>query len=609
MTIRVEQGKGSQGSLHAALLPAPARGVARVLAAAHRPQPWLFPSQRGGQPVSRSPAPQQRLRAAPSAQASVRKRGGIHALRHAFATHLLEAGTDLHTIQRLLGHRHPGTTMRYFHLAQKTLAERPSPLDLLPTAAELIAVGAPSASTRTAAGAGTERPDLAALVPRAWRRARAHAPARPGAAPGPARHRALPHGRARRTSPALRSPAAPAHRVQLLSQSPLPKCQAAKERWLEARTGGLLPVPYFHVVFTLPDDLNALARATNGVYDLLFRARRHAADLRADPSHLGAELGFTVVLHTWGQNLSPALHLHCVVTGGGLPATARAGSGPQTSFFLPVRVLSRVFRGKFLDGAMPHAGRPRLAGRARSHRPRVRGCSLRCTSAGSSTPSPLRRSGAGAQYLARYTHRVAITNRRILGLRMTAVALLLPRLRRRRSIKVMTLEPWSSSAASCCTSCPGFMRIRHFGLLANRSRARALARCRDAPPHPGSCDLGDTRNHGLSLVRSSHRPRSPPMPGVRRGDPSRHRPAVSGRTASPDPRHLMRARLRLACDSSATAASPRVRPRPRSGRSSPPSLPALPLRGTHLSIPSPTVESRVSSPPPARDRIPNLGRT
>jgi len=129
MTIRVEQGKGGQDRY--TLLSPRLLEELRAYWRGARPQPWLFPSQRGSRPVSVSCA--QRVYERAKREAGVRKRGGIHALRHAFATHLLEAGTDLHTIQRLLGHRHLGTTMRYFHLAQKTLAERPSPLDLLPT--------------------------------------------------------------------------------------------------------------------------------------------------------------------------------------------------------------------------------------------------------------------------------------------------------------------------------------------------------------------------------------------------------------------------------------------------------------------------------------------
>jgi site-specific recombinase XerD len=129
MTIRVEQGKGGQDR-YTLLSPRLLEELRRYWRST-RPQPWLFPSQRARRPVSISCA--QRVWGRAKREARVTKRGGIHALRHAFATHLLEAGTDLHTIQRLLGHRHISTTMVYFHLARKTLAERSSPLDLLPT--------------------------------------------------------------------------------------------------------------------------------------------------------------------------------------------------------------------------------------------------------------------------------------------------------------------------------------------------------------------------------------------------------------------------------------------------------------------------------------------
>ena len=129
MTIRVEQGKGGQDRY--TLLSLRLLKELRAYGRRERPWPWLFPSQRGDRPISVSCA--QRVWGQAKRGARVTKHTGIHGLRHAFATHLLESGTDVHTIQRLLGHRHLGTTTRYFHLAQKTLAQRPSPLDLLPT--------------------------------------------------------------------------------------------------------------------------------------------------------------------------------------------------------------------------------------------------------------------------------------------------------------------------------------------------------------------------------------------------------------------------------------------------------------------------------------------
>src|SRR5881296_4564591 len=132
-----------------------------------------------------------------------------------------------------------------------------------------------------------------------------------------------------------------------------PKCQGgARTKWLAAQQALLLPVPYFHVVFTLPHELNALTRVNpRRLYALLFRAA--AATLQTfarDPTHLGAELGVTAVLHTWGQTLTQHVHVHCVVTGGGLTPDGRRWVGSRPRFLFPVRALSQVFRGKFLAG-------------------------------------------------------------------------------------------------------------------------------------------------------------------------------------------------------------------------------------------------------------------
>ena len=137
-----------------------------------------------------------------------------------------------------------------------------------------------------------------------------------------------------------------------------PKCQAmARAAWLEARQAELLPVPYFHVVFTLPEEIRPLALQNKRVvYGILFRAAAETLqEVAANPKHLGAEIGFLAVLHTWGQNLMHHPHVHCVVTGGGLaPGRSRWVHGPRSRrrkklFFAPVQILSRVFRGKFID--------------------------------------------------------------------------------------------------------------------------------------------------------------------------------------------------------------------------------------------------------------------
>ena len=132
-----------------------------------------------------------------------------------------------------------------------------------------------------------------------------------------------------------------------------PKCQSLdKERWLEKRSGELLPVPYFHVVFTVPQELNPLALANpRCFYDLLFdSASKALQEIAADPKHLGARIGVLAVLHTWGQTLGLHPHLHCIVPGGGLSLDGQRWISSRPDYFLPVQVLARLFRGKFLAG-------------------------------------------------------------------------------------------------------------------------------------------------------------------------------------------------------------------------------------------------------------------
>jgi hypothetical protein len=209
-----------------------------------------------------------------------------------------------------------------------------------------------------------------------------------------------------------------------------PKCQAAaRGEWLEAREQELLPVPYFHVVFTLPHELGQLAwQNKKVVYGLLFRAA--AATLltvAADPQHLGAKIGFLSVLHTWGQNLMHHPHLHVVVPGGGLSSDgsrwiACKQSRRKKEFFLPVRILSRVFRGKFLAGLkQAHAdGKLEFHGRLQPLAEPGRFNHLLNQSARRDWIVYAKRPFGGPRqvlkYLARYTHRVAISNRRLIRL-------------------------------------------------------------------------------------------------------------------------------------------------------------------------------------------------
>ena len=277
-----------------------------------------------------------------------------------------------------------------------------------------------------------------------------------------------------------------------------PKCQTlTKERWLAARRAELLPIPYFHVVFTLPHALNALAQGNPRViYALLFRA---AADtllaFGRDPRHLGGTIGITAILHTWGQTLSQHLHLHCLVTGGALARDGSRWIPSPSSFLFPVRALSPVFRAKCLDG-LHHAydaGQLTFAGGT---------ADLAAPTAWTRYLAPLRAQpwivyakrpfGGPAQvldYLGRYTHRVALSNDRLVEHRDGRVRFRWKDYADHDRVKVMTLEADEFLRRFLLHVVPrGFMRIRHFGLLANRTRRDRLARCRHLLGQPPTED-------------------------------------------------------------------------------------------------------------------------
>jgi hypothetical protein len=267
-----------------------------------------------------------------------------------------------------------------------------------------------------------------------------------------------------------------------------PKCQTlTKERWLAARRADLLPIPYFHVVFTLPHDLNALAQGNPRViYALLFRA---AADtllaFGRDPRHLGGTIGITAILHTWGQNLSQHLHLHCLVTGGALARDRSRWIPGRSSFLFPVRALSTVFRAKYLanlqhafDAGQLHfaAGTANLASRT----------AFTGFLGGLRTVDWIvyaKRPFAGPEqvlaYLGRYTHRVALSNDRLAELGDGFVRFRWRDYADHDCVKTLTLATDEFLRRFLLHVVPrGFMRIRHFGLLANRTRRAVLARCR-----------------------------------------------------------------------------------------------------------------------------------
>ena len=276
-----------------------------------------------------------------------------------------------------------------------------------------------------------------------------------------------------------------------------PKCQTlAKERWLAARQAELLPVPYFHVVFTLPHELNPLAQGNpRAIYRLLFEAAaRTLLEFGENPRWLGGEIGITMVLHTWGQTLSQHLHAHCLVSGGALGAKGR-WIYPRHGFLFPVKALSQVFRGKFLAGLQRafDAGELALAGsnavlvEAR-HRAALFSA-LRAQPWVVYAKQPFAGPEQVLQYLGRYTHRIALTNNRLVSLDDDTVRFRYKDYASGNCRKVMTLEAQEFLRRYLLHVLPkGFTRIRHYGLLGNRTKQQKLAQARAAllcsPPQP-----------------------------------------------------------------------------------------------------------------------------
>jgi len=266
-----------------------------------------------------------------------------------------------------------------------------------------------------------------------------------------------------------------------------PKCQTLrKEKWIEARSEDLLPIEYFHVVFTIPSELNHLALLNQRVlYDLLFRsASETLAKLANDPKHLGATVGVIGILHTWGQNLMDHPHLHCIVTGGGLSSDG-TWRPCRRGFFLPIRVMSALFRGKFLDllkdyfkkddlvfpDSLRHLKDPGDFETFRKnlyHKKWVVYCK-----------PPFDGVQGVLQYLGRYTHRIAISNNRILSIRNGDVSFLWRDYADQNRQKTMTLKAEEFIRRFLLHVLPSrYVRIRHFGLLANRKRKNTIALCR-----------------------------------------------------------------------------------------------------------------------------------
>lgn len=267
-----------------------------------------------------------------------------------------------------------------------------------------------------------------------------------------------------------------------------PKCQTfLKEKWIDARKEELLPVPYFHVVFTIPEELNMIAyQNQEKVYKILFDAVAGTlTELTADPKHLGVQIGFTSILHTWGQNLMHHPHIHCVVPSGGLTPEGKFKTGGR-EFFIHVNVLSSKFKGKFLW----MLNKAYEAGGLEFYGSTLEYAQDQCFQ---SLLNSLRRKDwvvycketfngpeAVIEYLGRYTHRVCISNHRILNIENGHVTFKWKDYRDNKE-KIMTITAEEFIRRFLLHILPsGFMKIRYYGLLSNRNRNTKLKQCRRA---------------------------------------------------------------------------------------------------------------------------------
>ena len=287
-----------------------------------------------------------------------------------------------------------------------------------------------------------------------------------------------------------------------------PKCQAsAAKRWLEARQVDLLPLDYYHVVFTLPAPISAIAYYNKAlIYDLLFElAAQTLRTIAADPKHLGAQIGVTLVLHTWGSALTHHPHVHGIVAGGGLSADGARWVTCKPGFFLPVRVLSRLFRRRFLEeldqahraGRLQFFGEYAALAEARAFADWL--APLRACEWVVYAKRPFAGPAAVLAYLSRYTHRVAISNQRLLALDQRGVTFRWKDYRAtgRTRHKTMTLGADEFMRRFLLHVLPGgFHRIRHYGLLANAGRRENLAKAREllhVVPQPAEATIANVR--------------------------------------------------------------------------------------------------------------------
>jgi hypothetical protein len=300
-----------------------------------------------------------------------------------------------------------------------------------------------------------------------------------------------------------------------------PKCQSlARAQWLDDRRAELLDTQYFHVVFTLPEEIAAVAYQNKApVYGILFHAAAETLQtIAADPKHLGAEIGFFAVLHTWGQNLLHHPHLHCVVAGGGLSPDGTRWISCRPGFFLPVRVLSHLFRRLFLEYLQKAFDAGELQFFSTLEPLRERRAFLRYLAPVRQVQwvvyakPPFAGPEQVLEYVGRYTHRVAISNNRLLDIADGSVRFRWKDYRDRNRQKAMTVSADEFIRRFLLHVLPeGFHRIRYYGFLGNRHRAQKLARCRELLRMPALQPSDDQleedyRNHfeeltGVSLTQ------------------------------------------------------------------------------------------------------------
>ncbi|MHB8077575.1 IS91 family transposase [Desulfosporosinus fructosivorans] len=272
-----------------------------------------------------------------------------------------------------------------------------------------------------------------------------------------------------------------------------PKCQTlAKERWIENQKGNLLDIGYFHAVFTIPDTLNSIVyQNQKEVYALLFKVVAETlAELAADKKYLGAKIGFTSVLHTWGQNLMHHPHIHCIVPGGGL-STLGKWVNSRKKFFIPVKVLSRKFRGKFLDylKQLYYQNKLEFHGSQKYLSDNKNFEKLLSSLYGKEwvvyCKPPFKNAACVVEYLGRYTHRVAISNKRIVSIEKDTVTFKWQDYKDASKQKYMTLSADEFIRRFLIHILPGrFMKIRHYGLLGNRNKNTKLKICKQLTHTP-----------------------------------------------------------------------------------------------------------------------------